>query len=114
MPLDDEHLALHNRRKYVLNGPEDITGRQIVDMVEGHTGLGVKDVSYRDMSFVDAYYESMFAGRGEPKNVILSIKHAPGTMWNGLCTTSTTSEEVLRLAAPKRTPAQVLGDLIGE
>ncbi|KAL4770844.1 hypothetical protein BDW60DRAFT_191524 [Aspergillus nidulans var. acristatus] len=114
LALDDEHLAVHNRKKYVLNGPEDITGQEIVDMVEGYIGTQVKDVSYRDLSFIDAWYESMFAQSGESRNVIFSVKRAPETAWDGLCTASTSSEEVVQLAAPKRTPAEVLKELIGE
>ncbi|KAL4995332.1 hypothetical protein BDV10DRAFT_174936 [Aspergillus recurvatus] len=114
LALDDEHLAVHNRKKYVLNGPEDITGQEVVDMVEGYIGAEVKHVSYRDVSFVDALYEHKFAGRGESRNVILSVKRAPETAWDGLCRALTTSEEVLRLAAPKRTPAEVLRGMIGE
>ncbi|KAL4748762.1 hypothetical protein BDW72DRAFT_205372 [Aspergillus terricola var. indicus] len=114
LALDDEHLVLHSRKKYVLNGPEDITGQEIVDMVEGYIGTQVKHVSYRDLSFVDAWFESMFARSGESRNVILSVKRAPETAWGGLCRASTTSEEVMRLAAPKKTPAEILGALIGE
>jgi hypothetical protein len=44
----------------------------------------------------------------------LSIKHAPETAWEGKCTASTTSKEVLELAAPKRTPADVLKTLLEE
>ncbi|KAL4932905.1 SDR family oxidoreductase [Aspergillus undulatus] len=113
--LAQDNPAVHNKAKYVLNGPEDITGAQIVEMVERHTGLKVKDISYRDMSsFADSYYEHQFAKTGESKNVITSIKHALETGWDGKCTASTTSKEVLELAAPKRTPADVLRTLLGE
>ncbi|KAL4735390.1 NmrA-like family protein [Aspergillus similis] len=114
LALDDEHLAAHSRKKYVLNGPEDTTGQEIVDMIEGYIGSQVKDVSYRDVSFVDTWYECIFERSGESRNVILSVKRAPETAWDGLCRASTTSEEVVRLAAPKRTPAEVLRDLIGK
>jgi hypothetical protein len=33
--------AVHNKAKYVLNGPEDVTGRQIVKMVEQYIGTQV-------------------------------------------------------------------------
>ncbi|KAL4813761.1 hypothetical protein BDW67DRAFT_177592 [Aspergillus spinulosporus] len=114
LALDDEHLAVHSRMKYVLNGPEDVTGKEIVDMIEGYIGTQVKDVTYRDLSFIDAWYESMFAQSGESRNVILSVERALETAWDGLCKASTTSEEVVRLAAPTRTPAEVLKDLIRE
>ncbi|GFF57496.1 hypothetical protein IFM51744_09233 [Aspergillus udagawae] len=107
----DDH-AVHNKAKYVLNGPEDITGSQIVDMIEQQIGAKVKDVSYKDMSFIDTIYEHKFAATQQSKNIILSIKHAPETAWEGKCMASTTSKEVLELAAPKRTPADVLRALL--
>ncbi|RYP51619.1 hypothetical protein DL768_003126 [Monosporascus sp. mg162] len=108
--LCQENPAMHNNAKYVLNGPEDITGAQIVKIVEQHIGAQVERVSYKDMSFVD----NMVAATQESKNVILSIKHAPETAWEGKCSTSTTSKEILDLAAPTRTPADVFETLLKE
>ncbi|OJJ78041.1 hypothetical protein ASPBRDRAFT_37263 [Aspergillus brasiliensis CBS 101740] len=108
--LSQADTASHNKARYVLNGPEDITGKQIVDMVEQYIGTQVKDVSYKDVSFVD--YLANSAESHQSKNVLLSIKHAPETAWEGKCTASTTSKEVLELAAPKRTPAEVLKTLL--
>lgn len=106
--LTQEDLRAHNKAKYVLNGPEDITGQQIVEMVEEYIGVKVEEVSYKDVSFID----NMAAASNESKNVILSIKHAAETAWEGMCTASTTSKEVLELAAPNRTPADVLKSLL--
>lgn len=108
--LVQEDSAVHNKAKYVLNGPEDVTGKQIVKMVEEYIGTKVKDVMFKDVAFV----EQMAAASQESKNVILSIKHAVETAWEGKCTAATTSREVLGLAAPKRTPAEVLKTLLGE
>ncbi|KAI9373858.1 hypothetical protein BJX61DRAFT_357262 [Aspergillus egyptiacus] len=110
--LAQDDPAVHNKAKYVLNGPEDVTGEQIVDMVEQYIGTKVEDVSYGDVSFLDMYYEHKFAATGQSRNVIMSIKHAPETAWEGKCTASTTSKEVLELAAPKRSPAEVLKDML--
>jgi uncharacterized protein YbjT (DUF2867 family) len=107
--LCQEDPAVHNKAKYVLNGPEDITGKQIVDMVEQYIGTQVENVSYRDVLFLD---QMAAAAPQESKNVILSIRHAPETAWEGKCTASTTSREVLELAAPRRTPADVLKSLL--
>ncbi|KAB8069042.1 hypothetical protein BDV29DRAFT_183536 [Aspergillus leporis] len=112
--LSQDDPTAHNKAKYILNGPEDITGKQIVDMVEQHIGTQVKEVSYKDMSFIDLLYELKHAATHQSKNVIFSIKQAPMTAWEGKCTASTTSKEVLELAAPKRTPADVLGTLLKE
>jgi uncharacterized protein YbjT (DUF2867 family) len=108
--LLQEDPAAHNNAKYVLNGPEDITGNQIVKMVEEHIGAKVENVSYKDMSFID----QMAAATQESKTVILSIKHAMEKAWEGECMASTTSKEILDLAAPKRTPADVLKVLLEE
>jgi uncharacterized protein YbjT (DUF2867 family) len=108
--LLQENTTAHNKAKYVLNGPEDITGKQIVQMVEEHIGVQVENVNYKDMTFID----QMAAATQESKNVILSIKHAPETAWDGKCTASTTSKEVLELAAPRRTPADVMRTLLEE
>lgn len=105
-----EDVALHNKAKYVLNGPENISGRQIVAMTEEHIGTKVKDVVFKDASFV----EYMATQTKESPNVIRSIRHAAETAWEGKCGIDTTSKEVLKIAAPKRTPAQVLKTLLGE
>ncbi|KAK4157563.1 hypothetical protein C8A00DRAFT_29566 [Chaetomidium leptoderma] len=107
--LAQEDPAVHNQAKYVLNGPEDITGEQIVKMVEQHIGTKVESVSYKDMSFVDGMAA---VAPQESKSVILSIKHAAETAWEGKCTASTTSKEVLALAAPTRTAADGLKALL--
>ncbi|KAF2015133.1 NAD(P)-binding protein [Aaosphaeria arxii CBS 175.79] len=106
--LLQEDVTKHNKAKYVMNGPEDLTGNQIVQMVEEQIGVKVENVNFKDMTFIDY----MAASSQESKNVILSIKYAPVTGWEGLCLTSTTSKEVLELAPPKRTPAQVLRTLL--
>ncbi|KAI1169019.1 hypothetical protein F5B18DRAFT_593680 [Nemania serpens] len=100
----------HNKAKYVVNGPEDITGNQLVKLVEQHTGAKVEDVSFKDMSFVDF----MAAHSPDPKNITLSIKNALEPLVAGLCSASTTSKEVLELAAPKNTPAEVLASMLDE
>ncbi|RHZ60116.1 NmrA-like family protein [Aspergillus thermomutatus] len=108
--LAQDDPTAHNKAKYVLNGPEDITGKQIVDMVEQHIGTQVKEVSYQDTSFINVLYERNYTRQS--KNVIFSMKHALETAWEGKCSASTTSKRVLELAAPKRTPADVLTALL--
>ncbi|KAH6999334.1 NmrA-like family protein [Ilyonectria destructans] len=105
-----EDVTPHNKAKYVMNGPENISGRQIVALTEEYIGTKVEDVSFKDASFV----EYMAAQSKESSNVILSIRHAAETAWEGKCGIDTTSKEVLEIAAPKRTPAQVLKTLLGE
>ncbi|GKT97399.1 hypothetical protein CT0861_03316 [Colletotrichum tofieldiae] len=108
--LTQEDVTPHDRAKYVVNGPEDITGRQIVEMAEKYMGAKVDDVSFGDLSFVDHQAEQT----RESKNVILSIKQALNTAREGKCTSSTTSKEVLQLAAPKLTPAVIFKAMVEE
>lgn len=103
--------GVHNRARYVLNGPEDVTGEEIVQMVEQHIGTRVESVSYKDLSIID---EMAAAAPQESRSVVLSVKHAPETAWDGKCTASTTSKEVLQLAAPTRTAAAALRAMLGE
>ncbi|OQE30628.1 hypothetical protein PENFLA_c002G01805 [Penicillium flavigenum] len=112
--LSHDDTSVHNKAKYILNGPEDITGKQIVDMIEQNIGVPVKDVSYKDMSLIDVLYEHQYAATKQSKNVVCSSKRALETAWEGKCSTSTTSKEVLKLSAPKRTPADVLESLLEE
>jgi len=100
--LVEKDTSKHNQAKYVLNGPEDLTGRQIVQMVEEQIGTKVTDVRYKDMSMIDQMAEA----RPDPKTLTLSFKHALETGWAGECTASTTSKEVFDIAPPKTTPAQ--------
>lgn len=106
--LVEEDPSRHNKALYVLNGPQDISGRQIVKMVEDHIDTQVTDVCYKDLSLVD----QMAAASQESENLILSIKHAMETVWAGECTASTTSKEVLEIAAPKSTPLDMFKVLL--
>ncbi|KAL2866437.1 NmrA-like family protein [Aspergillus lucknowensis] len=110
--LAQDDVSVHNKAKYILNGPEDVTGDQIVKMVEQYIGVQVERVSYKDMSPLDSYIESEYLGNDQPKNIVWSIKRALEPMWEGKSTASTTSKEVLEIAAPKRTPAQILQALL--
>ncbi|KAK1489128.1 hypothetical protein CTAM01_11277 [Colletotrichum tamarilloi] len=71
--------------------PDDI-------VMEEAIGEPVDNVEYRDVSLVDA----MVLATKESKNVISSIKAAPVTLWEGKCPASTTSKEVIEIAAPNR------------
>jgi hypothetical protein len=62
--------AVHNKAKYVPNGPEDLTGAQVVKMVEQRTGIKVKDVGYGELLlfvllFVQSIYEKEYANTRE-------------------------------------------------
>ncbi|KAA8909131.1 hypothetical protein TRICI_004635 [Trichomonascus ciferrii] len=107
--LAQDDVSPHNKARYVVNGPEDITGRQIVALVEQAIGEKVNNVVYKDVSFVDAIYNS---NPHHSRNLIMSAKHAQVTAWEGKCTTSTTSKQVLQIAPPKRTPSETFKALL--
>ncbi|KAL2133200.1 hypothetical protein VTI74DRAFT_2745 [Chaetomium olivicolor] len=108
--LCQEDPSVHSGVRYVLSGPEDITGEDIVRMVEQHIGTRVESVSYKDTSLIDA----MAAATKESRNVILSAKRAAEVTWEGKCAASTTSKEVLEIAAPTRTAADALKAMVKE
>ncbi|KAH0435650.1 NmrA-like family protein [Colletotrichum camelliae] len=105
-----EDVKPYGRAKFVLNGPEDVTGRQIVEMVEQSLGTRVEEVHFKDMSFV----EDMAAQSQHSKSVIRSVKYAVETAWAGKCSTSTTSREIFEIFTPKITPAESFKRLLQE
>ncbi|KAK3639845.1 hypothetical protein LTR56_012225 [Elasticomyces elasticus] len=109
--LAQEDTAEHNQVRYVLNGPEDVTGEQITALVEKHISATVGEVRYNDISFVDYIADQQTS---ESKNVLRSIRYAAIPMWEGKAKADTTSKEVLRLYAPKRTMAEVFEAMVRE
>lgn len=108
--LVESDTARHNKGRYIINGPEDITGNQIVKMVEKYIGTSVENVSFEDVTFIDAWADSV----PNERLFILSIKHALTSVQQGLCNTSTTSKEVLEVAPAMITAAEVLESLLQE
>ncbi|KAI1145545.1 hypothetical protein F4825DRAFT_473875 [Nemania diffusa] len=106
--LSQQDPTPHNKAKYVINGPVDVTGAQVVKLVEQHIGAKVEDVVFSDTSFVDAFADASPV----PRNIMLSIRSSLKPLTEGLCTVSTTSKQVLELAAPKRTPAETLESML--
>jgi uncharacterized protein YbjT (DUF2867 family) len=106
--LAEVDFAKHNKARYILNGPDDINGEQIVQLVEQEIGTKVDDVRYKDVSFVDY----MLAGTRESHNIIQSLKQAFDLVWEGQCTASTTSEEILQMGLLKQTPIEVFRSLL--
>lgn len=105
--LSQDNPEPHNRQKYVLNGPKNVTGRQIVEMVEQEIDAKVQRVSYKDTILIEER-----AATSDRKNLILSIKHAPVTSWNGQNKAETTSTAVLELAPPQGTARDSLLKLL--
>ena len=105
--LAAEETDQHNKAKYVLTGPEDVTGEEIVKLVEGHIGEAVKDAKYKDFAVVDAWAESM----PEQKTLIKAIGRAGGAIWGGSAL-KTRSKEVPTIYTPSRTAEQVLKEMV--
>ncbi|PQE28280.1 hypothetical protein CJF30_00011031 [Rutstroemia sp. NJR-2017a BBW] len=112
IPIDetvpDDH-SVHNKQKYELNGPENINGRQIVELVEKHIGAKVEDVKFRDVSFTEPPVDLK-----EGRSLLLSVKNALVNYWVGKATNANTSKEFLELAPPKVTPANWLENAVQE
>jgi uncharacterized protein YbjT (DUF2867 family) len=99
-------VSTHHKRKYVLNGPEDVTGTQIIDEVERRIGAKLQhQVKFGDYGFLEEIARAL---PDESTNVIMSARFAMETSWAGLASTKTTSKEVLELAPPKGTLAEYL------
>ncbi|RSL42485.1 hypothetical protein CEP54_015467 [Fusarium duplospermum] len=101
--LAEEDSSRHNKAKYVLNGPEDITGKQLVEMVEQAIGTKVENVVYKDSTFID---NMVAAAPPEFQGIMKTIVHSLGASWEGKCSTSTTSKEMLELGLLKLSPAE--------
>ncbi|KAK4444020.1 hypothetical protein QBC34DRAFT_360981 [Podospora aff. communis PSN243] len=109
LAMGEEEVKLHKGRKYVINGPGDVSGRDIVRMVEEEIGEEVREVVFRDTSMVEAFVEGY---PRELRNVISSFVYSGQTAWDGECTADTTSKEVLEIAPPKRTAEEVFRELV--
>jgi nucleoside-diphosphate-sugar epimerase len=101
--LIQENTAPHNNKKYVVVGPEDITGRGLVELVEKHTGTKVENAVFRDRSWLDNSTDF-------PKNVVNSLALAGRTGWRGETSlkASPTSPEILELYTPKKSAYEAL------
>ncbi|KAI1456646.1 NmrA-like family protein [Annulohypoxylon moriforme] len=108
LALDDP--SAHSGQRYDINGPEDITGKQIVTLVEQYIGEKLKNpVVYKDVSFVEQFIEHTI----ESKNVMSSIRGAPQKSWDGEATASRTSKEVLKFGVLTHSPTAVLKTMVG-
>lgn len=101
--LLEKDSSQYNKSKLVVNGPTDVSGQTIVDLVEEELGAKLEEpVSFDDSSFIE-----QMAANAPQKNLILSVKTAQDTTKEGLCTAATTSKEVLRIAPPKNTAKDI-------
>ena len=99
--LSDKNYTAHNQSKYVLAGPKNVTGRDIVDMVERLAGTKVDKVEYRDTDWVDT-----LPSRGYSRNVLPSmIDCLQHYLWKGTAKVEEAgnSPQINEKATPKTT-----------
>ncbi|KFZ24121.1 hypothetical protein V502_01400 [Pseudogymnoascus sp. VKM F-4520 (FW-2644)] len=101
-----EDPSPHNHAKYVLSGPEDVSGEDIVRLVEKESNGKVGKTEYKDMSFLP-YLVSIGVF---PRSALTGFPAGSASLWDGESglAMSPTSKEILELAPPKRTVAEVL------
>jgi hypothetical protein len=102
--LASEQTEKHNKAKYVLTEPENVTGEQIVKLVEEYLG---EPVRCKDFSFLDARAESM----SEQRTLLKAIGRAGGAIWGGSAL-ETKSKEVPETYTPNRTVEQALKEMV--
>ncbi|KAH6653140.1 hypothetical protein BKA67DRAFT_519088 [Truncatella angustata] len=102
----------HNHAKYVLSGPEDVTGNQIIELVERYAGVKVHTAEFKVTSWLD----DLVKAGVYPAKVLPSILAGCEPLWQGKCTLAgtPTSKEVLELAPPKRTIEDALKSMLAE
>ncbi|CAF1057919.1 unnamed protein product [Adineta steineri] len=104
--LSLEDPSSHFRKKYNLSGPEDVTGKDVVSILEQITQKKIQ-VNYRDLTLFKAYTEKM----GYPKSVSDSLESGRrDNLWIGLSRleNTPTSPEILQLAPPHSTIKQFI------
>jgi uncharacterized protein YbjT (DUF2867 family) len=93
--LVSDDTAKHNKQKYILVGPTNVSGKEAVALLEKYAGTSVDNVVYRDTSFVDYLVSS----GAYPESVAASLRLAPRSGYDGgdSVERSPTSPEVLEL-----------------
>jgi uncharacterized protein YbjT (DUF2867 family) len=102
----------HASQKYVINGPEDITGNDIIAEMERLTGGKVTDVSFGSDDIFNSFREN-----GVPEKLIRSLRTAIGMFLDGKARFSEvepTAQSIMDLAPPTTTCRETLRYLAGE
>jgi uncharacterized protein YbjT (DUF2867 family) len=102
----------HNQKKYVLRGPENTTGADVVALVESVIGDTVQEVQYRDESIVTG-----LAAMGYPERLIKAIREGLKPMWAGKWAVDAnvpTSKEMLELCPPATKAAESFKALLSQ
>jgi uncharacterized protein YbjT (DUF2867 family) len=106
--IASDDFSPYDHKRLVLNGPEEITGAQIVELVEKHIGAKVEQVVWNDSSLI----EQMAEQSPENKNIISDVKNAAQEYWDSGIKDALTSKEILDLCPPERTAVEVFNELV--
>ncbi|GMK57391.1 hypothetical protein CspeluHIS016_0402250 [Cutaneotrichosporon spelunceum] len=98
LALSSDNVQTHTGQKYVVVGPSNVSGGEVVALLEKHAGTTVDEIEFRDVSWAP-YLGKMI---GLPENVIPSLARAPSTGYEGACSVeqSPCSPGVVKLGAP--------------
>lgn len=129
LALEDD--TPHNKARYTISGPVDLSGSEIIALVEKVIGEKVETSSFKDTDWVDGmvksgYFNAKVGRMAYPTSCwmiadsLVFLKYIPGfltgfdCLWDGRCSISgsPTSEPVMKLAPPQRTPEDALRALI--
>lgn len=94
---------------YQLNGPENITGKQVVKMIEEAAGISMDDVQFEDLSFLDQLVKD-----GYTPTTVEAIKSDFTPLWDGACSfdSFSTSKAIRELACPVKTAAAAFHEML--
>jgi uncharacterized protein YbjT (DUF2867 family) len=110
LALDDP--TTHNHGKYVLSGPEDVTGKLTIKLVEKYAGGRVETAKFKDTTLI----KDLGKAGIYPEKLVPSIVAAFERQWQGKCSLAETptSKEVLSIAPPKLTVEDALKAMLKE
>lgn len=103
--LAETDVVPHAGQKYIIVGPSNISGKDVVKAIEKYAGTTVDDVVYRDTAWVKNIADPIY-----PDYLLSSLALAPRSGYEGGCSTeqSPTSPEVLKLYQPRKSAADAL------
>lgn len=96
----------HSRARYILNGPEDVTGQQIVEVAEQLAGVKAQEVQFKSTSWLS----DLVKHGALPEKLLPSFTAALDLVWQNEFSLAAipTSEQVLEIAPPRRTVADAM------
>ncbi|TIB92856.1 NAD(P)-binding protein [Wallemia mellicola] len=97
--LSADDYKQHNRARYILAGPEDVTGKDLVKLAEEFTNAKIDNVEYRFTDWI-----KNLTAIGLPENVIPNVESGISIIWHGQASLSQAgNSKEIQFALPKRT-----------